>query len=88
MTTGTGFPCTSCGACCRSIRHILPLFDSGDGSCVHLVDNRCSIYNDRPTICRVDDIKPADIDKEVWYKMNLAACDKLHLRVYGTKRPK
>lgn len=82
------FPCTSCGACCRSIKHVLPLFDDGNGVCVHLADNRCSIYENRPDICRVDILCPSGMKMEDWYTVNLDACDKLHLRVYGTKRSK
>ena len=27
-----------------------------DGSCENLIDNKCSVYEDRPLICRVDDM--------------------------------
>ena len=35
------YDCWKCGACCKAVR------------CPLLVDNRCSIYPDRPDICRV-----------------------------------
>ena len=38
------FPCERCGACCRAVK------------CDKLVMNRCTIYDTRPLICRVDDI--------------------------------
>ena len=53
----TGFPCTSCGACCKNIAGIKELesFDLGNGVCRFLdSNNMCSIYDSRPSICRVD----------------------------------
>ena len=51
------FHCYQCGACCRvpEVMAQFPHLDRGDGTCRHLIDNRCSIYNDRPLICRVDE---------------------------------
>jgi Fe-S-cluster containining protein len=50
------FPCTSCGACCRRIGqsqgHGLPV--NPDGSCGHLKNNLCEIYDTRPDFCRID----------------------------------
>lgn len=51
------FPCSSCGACCKSIQ-LSPLtawLDRGDGVCKHFDDteNVCSIYESRPEICNV-----------------------------------
>ena len=49
--------CTECGACCKATPALtvlgFPVKD--DGSCIKLVDNKCSIYEDRPQICRVRD---------------------------------
>lgn len=52
------FPCTSCGKCCENV-HLSSLtihLDQGDGSCRHLDASTklCTIYDDRPDICRVD----------------------------------
>ena len=51
------FPCTGCGACCRSIRlsEFTVALDRGDGTCRHLDDNHntCTIYDSRPTICNI-----------------------------------
>tara|TARA_R100000544_G_C2226771_1_gene61305 strand:- start:1866 stop:2159 length:294 start_codon:yes stop_codon:yes gene_type:complete len=53
------FLCSGCGACCRlagpagGANHGLPI--KKDGSCGHLIDNKCSIYNTRPKICRVEE---------------------------------
>ncbi len=52
------FLCTQCGACCRAAgkmdgaKYGLPI--KKDGSCAHLIGNLCSIYNERPDICRID----------------------------------
>lgn len=49
--------CTQCGLCCK-LFHVLPpgldivsILDRGDGICRYLVDNKCSIYENRPLIC-------------------------------------
>jgi hypothetical protein len=52
------FLCSSCGACCRlagllADKYNLPL-KKDRMTCAHLVDSRCSIYNNRPDCCRVD----------------------------------
>ncbi len=52
------FPCTQCGLCCQHVYlsdETQPL-DRGDGTCKHYndVDKSCTIYADRPDICRVD----------------------------------
>jgi Fe-S-cluster containining protein len=48
------FPCTKCGACCRRAFVIpnFPLPLNPDGSCSKLVGDECSIYAERPDICR------------------------------------
>ena len=45
--------CDKCGLCCRMIKNIEELkpFDRGDGVCIHLNENECSIYDSRPNIC-------------------------------------
>lgn len=52
------FSCTKCGLCCRNVsRHSLYLhLDRGDGTCQHFDEANalCSIYDNRPEICRVD----------------------------------
>jgi|TARA_R110000824_G_scaffold9137_2_gene41142 Fe-S-cluster containining protein len=52
------FLCSQCGLCCKlagflkSTKDVLPI--NKDGSCSNLIDNKCSIYEDRPDICRVE----------------------------------
>ena len=51
------FDCDKCGACCTNLNKS-PIYDSlhdGDGICRFLKGNLCTIYKDRPLICRVDD---------------------------------
>ena len=51
------FPCTGCGACCRSVRksELTSALDQGDGTCMYLDDetNSCTIYESRPDICNI-----------------------------------
>lgn len=52
------FPCFECGKCCQNV-HLSDetrYLDRGDGICKHFDDltRHCSIYHDRPDICRVD----------------------------------
>ena len=50
------FECDKCGICCKLLKGIpqLAAFDRGDGVCIHLKDNLCSIYESRPDICNVE----------------------------------
>lgn len=58
--------CEGCPApCCRHIDLVVGMeeFNRGDGVCKNLtVDNNCSIYNERPDICR------SSVVKEVMFK--------------------
>jgi uncharacterized protein len=51
------FPCSRCGACCRSVRlsELKAPLDRGDGVCRHLdeIQNTCTIYESRPDICNI-----------------------------------
>jgi len=52
------FPCTQCGLCCQHV-NLAPetqFLDRGDGTCWHYeaASKGCSIYHERPAICRVD----------------------------------
>lgn len=58
------FLCSQCGACCKLAgkmggkKYNLPINE--DGSCGHLKNNVCSIYDNRPDICRVDKMTHAN----------------------------
>ena len=77
------FPCDKCGACCRNIdlSSLYVELDRGDGVCRYLFENLCSIYDERPLLCRVDEsyekIFAGRMSKEEYYRLNHVACDKL-----------
>lgn len=51
------FKCDKCGECCRNLNKS-PIYDElhdGDGICRYLIENLCSIYEERPLLCRVDE---------------------------------
>lgn len=75
------FECDKCGACCRCAEGISksPNLDRGDGVCRYLNnDNTCSIYEERPDICRVDDMYEqyfSDVySREEYYKITHECC--------------
>ena len=74
------FPCTKCGACCRHIAKVLPHYDRGDGTCLHLTeDNLCAVYEHRPFVCNIDAIYDKHFKglgtKEEFYELTQIACD-------------
>ncbi|WP_412030916.1 YkgJ family cysteine cluster protein [Halomonas sp. ML-15] len=77
------FPCTQCGLCCQNVSlasETRPL-DRGDGTCKHYNDASkiCTIYADRPDICRVDRQYDLHYSNEFswdeFIDLNLKACD-------------
>ena len=74
------FPCLKCGLCCRMLQHIplLAEYDLGNGVCRYLVNNQCSIYENRPTLCNIDEMYTlyfeTKITKTDFYIENLKAC--------------
>ena len=83
------FPCTGCGACCRSVflSKYTSWLDRGDGTCRDFDDStsRCSVYENRPTICNVRVMYEADyknkISWEDFVSINLQACNSLSGRL-------
>ncbi|SDW42234.1 hypothetical protein SAMN05421781_1362 [Marinococcus luteus] len=77
------FPCNKCGLCCQNIQHITELqeFDDGTGTCIHLKENECTIYENRPLICRIDDMYEKvfsnRLSKQEYYEQNIIACREL-----------
>lgn len=74
------FQCDKCGACCRNLDKS-PLYaglHDGDGVCRYLRDNLCSIYEDRPLLCRIDEsyerLLKGTISKQDYYRLNYEAC--------------
>lgn len=77
------FYCDRCGACCRHLE-LSPLYrelDRGDGICKYLSGNLCSIYENRPLLCRVDASYDAFfkgvMSRETYYKLNYVSCNEL-----------
>lgn len=79
------FPCTSCGECCKNVHlseHTAYL-DRGDGICHHFdeASKRCSIYEHRPLICRVEDYYHQFLTEaytwDEFVKINLDICHTL-----------
>lgn len=77
------FPCTKCGACCRKADRLPDalkqhLSINEDGSCGFLLDDgMCSIYEDRPLFCRIEDIVPKSMGLKEWHKLNASMCNAL-----------
>lgn len=81
------FTCDCCGECCRHIIGIVELqeFCLPDGSCKYLLtNNKCSIYDNRPLICQVDeyykDVIYPFMSLEDFYDINNKACNELKER--------
>ncbi|WP_078055520.1 YkgJ family cysteine cluster protein [Rappaport israeli] len=79
------FPCNACGLCCRLVgtNPQTAFLDRGDGICQHLdvQSNLCTIYSERPLICRVKDYYKAYLTKQLTWqefiKINSDICKKL-----------
>lgn len=85
------YPCTGCGCCCRIIDQILVNahkvlpevaiafpYKNDNGVCEMLIDNKCSVYDNRPLLCRVDDLqKYTEIPKPLFYEITRQSCNKI-----------
>lgn len=77
------FKCDHCGCCCRNLdkSNLYKDLDRGDGVCQYLTENLCSIYDNRPLLCRVDDCYDVFFHKymkrDEYYQMNMIECQKL-----------
>lgn len=84
------FPCTSCGACCRRIDNAKDIINTSpvysfpyswdeSGRCEMLGDdNKCKVYENRPTICNVDKLRKAlGVSKKKFYAINIEGCHSL-----------
>ena len=69
------FLCSQCGACCRNVAH-LDLPSDKDGGCLNLdkETNKCSIYENRPDICRVD---------KMYEKFDIATKDQSEVHLFS-----
>lgn len=77
------FICEHCGCCCRNLdkSDVYAALDRGDGVCKYLEENDCSIYENRPLLCRVDESYDSMfsllITREEFYKINKHVCRKM-----------
>jgi len=77
------FNCDKCGICCRNLDKspIYSTLDNGKGVCRLLNGNLCSIYQNRPLLCRVDEsyktFFKSMMSLEDYYKLNNASCEQL-----------
>ncbi|WP_414120861.1 YkgJ family cysteine cluster protein [Vreelandella titanicae] len=79
------FPCSQCGLCCQHVDLATEtrFLDRGDGICRHYdeLSKLCSIYDERPDICRVDlQYERTYSQQYSWdnfIKVNLVACELL-----------
>ena len=81
------FECDKCGVCCRNLHQskLLSQLDRGDGVCRYLEGNLCSIYLERPMLCRVDECYEIFFQnimtKEEYYQINYKSCQLLKQRL-------
>lgn len=77
------FKCDKCGFCCRNLNlsSLYSELDRGDGVCKFLDGNICSIYDERPLLCRIDESYEVFFSKkmtrEEFYNLNKIMCDEL-----------
>ena len=77
------FHCDKCGECCRNL-NLSPVYKElhdGDGVCRYLKGNICSIYENRPIICRVDECYEKYFREKMSYdeylSLNYKCCEEL-----------
>ena len=79
------FPCTSCGLCCKNLglSSEASKLNRGDGTCRYFDDNTnlCTIYEDRPLVCRVEDYYTKYLSEtfkwDDFVALNLKVCETL-----------
>lgn len=79
------FECERCGQCCRRVGRTILGGDlaGSDGVCRYLdkTTNLCTIYAERPLLCRVDDFYDAylstTLSREEFYRQNKDICRQL-----------
>lgn len=77
------FKCKQCGQCCRNLdkSELYAELNRGDGICRYLEGNLCSIYEDRPLLCRIDESYSVyfkdTYSLDEYYKLNQEGCEKM-----------
>lgn len=81
----TPFPCNGCGKCCRQVDKSTETawLSRGDGVCRHFdeTSRRCTIYAERPLVCRVEEYYVRHLSEQVSWEnfvaINLQICASL-----------
>ena len=77
------FKCDQCGKCCEKVHtsEVYKYLADETGKCKYLKNNLCAIYEQRPLICRVDEMYETYYKElmtlEEFYVLNYKACDVL-----------
>lgn len=83
------FFCNKCGLCCTQVgkSYIYKELDRGDGVCQYFDDKSklCTIYENRPIFCRVDEMYELyfkkNMTKEEYYNLNYKSCSKFKEKI-------
>lgn len=74
------FKCDCCGKCCEKVStsKLYQHLADETGKCRYLKNNLCSIYTNRPLICRVDEMYELHYKNSItlkeFYELNYKAC--------------
>jgi Fe-S-cluster containining protein len=86
------FECDKCGLCCSYLGEstIYASLDRGDGVCKYLDGNLCSIYENRPLLCRVDEsyekLFSNEMTRKEFYMLNYKGCLELKNKYENKER--
>jgi len=78
------FPCTGCGCCCKRVGLVKPFLTEKEfpynadenGVCEKLIDNKCSIYDNRPDVCNIYKMAlKSSLPIEEYYNISVKACN-------------
>lgn len=84
------FICDQCGECCRHLDRsvVYAELNRGDGVCKYLVEDKCSIYENRPLLCRVDECYEIyfkdQYTRDEYERINYEVCNLLKKEKGGT----
>lgn len=60
----------------RAALEAFPYSTDENGTCEMLVDNKCSVYENRPLVCDIEKMaKLRGVDKDYWYRISAGACN-------------
>ena len=77
------FQCDQCVKCCEKVgsSKLYGFLADSTGKCKFLNDNKCSIYAQRPLICRVDEMYEHyykdSMTRDEFYELNYMLCNVL-----------